>query len=91
METRVAIIGIIVEDMQSAEPLNRILHEYSNYVIARTGIPYRERGIKIISIVVDAPGDIISSMSGKIGLLPGVTAKAVYSKLPENKNEITDR
>ena len=84
METRVAIIGIIVESTESAEPLNSILHEYGQYVIARTGIPYRERGVNIISLVVDAPNDVINTISGKAGLLPGVTAKAVYSKLPEN-------
>lgn len=85
METRVAIIGIIVENMDSVEPLNALLHEYGRYVVARTGIPYRERSISIISLVVDAPNDVISTLSGKAGLLPGVTAKAVYSKLPEKQ------
>lgn len=85
METRVAIIGIIIENLDSVEPLNALLHKYNQYVISRTGIPYRERGVSIISLVVDAPNDVISTLSGKAGLLPGVTAKAVYSKLPEKK------
>lgn len=81
METRVAIIGIIVEDSGSVEKLNSILHEYGKYIIGRMGIPYRERNISIISIAVDAPNDVISALSGKLGKLPGVSAKAAYSKL----------
>jgi len=81
METRVAIIGIIVEDRGSTGRLNAILHEYADYIIGRMGIPYREKGISIISIAVDAPNDVISAMSGKIGRLPGISAKTAYSKL----------
>lgn len=81
METRVAIIGIIVEDTDSAEKLNYILHDYKNYIIGRMGLPYRDRGISIISIAVDAPQDIISALSGKLGKLPGVSAKATFSKI----------
>jgi putative iron-only hydrogenase system regulator len=81
METRVAIIGIIVEDNDSVEKLNYILHDYGKYIIGRMGLPYREKGISIISIAVDAPQDIISALSGKLGRLPGVSTKAVYSKV----------
>ncbi len=81
METRVAIIGIIVEDRDSTDKLNAILHEYGSYIIGRMGLPYRERGISVISIAIDAPNDIISALSGKIGKLAGVSAKAAYSKV----------
>ncbi len=81
METRVAIIGIIVEDSASVEKLNTILHSYGKYIIGRMGLPYREKNISIISIAIDAPPDIISALSGKLGKLPGVSTKAVYSKI----------
>lgn len=83
METRVAQLGIVVENPESVEKLNGILHQYGNYIIGRMGIPYHKRGINIISVVLDAPMDVVSSLSGKVGMLPGVAAKAVYSKLPE--------
>lgn len=79
MENRVAIIGIIVENLASAEALNAILHEYSSYIIGRMGIPYREKKISIISVAVDAPEDVISAMAGKVGRLDGVSTKAAYS------------
>ena len=79
METRVAVIGIVVENYDSAEALNNVLHEYGKYVIGRMGIPYRERHISVISVAVDAPQDVISALSGKIGKLPGVSAKTAYS------------
>ncbi|MDR1546033.1 MAG: iron-only hydrogenase system regulator [Deltaproteobacteria bacterium] len=79
METRVAIIGLVVENKDSVEELNRVLHQYSEYVIGRMGIPYSQRKINIISVAVDAPHDVISAMSGKIGKLPGVSAKTAYS------------
>ena len=82
METRVALLGIVVENPDSVEPLNRLLHQYKDFIIGRMGIPYRARGVNIISIVLDAPADAISALAGKAGMLPGVTAKAVYSKLP---------
>lgn len=81
METRVAIIGIIVENRDSVEKLNCILQEYGKYIIGRMGLPYRERGINIISIAIDAPQDIISALSGKLGKLPGVSTKAAFSKV----------
>ena len=80
METRVAVISIIVEKPEAAAALNELLHQYSPYIIGRMGIPYRARGINIISVAVDAPQDQISALSGKIGRLPGVSAKAAYSK-----------
>ena len=79
METRVAVIGIIVEQPDSIDKMNAILHAYSSYIIGRMGIPYRKRGISVISIAVDAPQDTISALSGEIGRLPGITAKTAYS------------
>ncbi len=81
METRVAVIGIIVEKIESAQKLNNILHEYSHYIVGRMGIPYKEKNVNIISIAVDAPQDIISAMSGKIGRIEGVSAKTAYSNI----------
>ena len=79
METRVAIIGIIIEKQENAGQINDIFSDYNQYIIGRMGIPYREKGINIISIAVDAPQNIISALSGKIGRIEGVTAKTAYS------------
>ncbi|MBR4765805.1 MAG: iron-only hydrogenase system regulator [Clostridia bacterium] len=79
METRVAIIGIIVENPTSVEALNSLLHEYSDIIIGRIGLPYKEKGINIISVAVDAPQDAISALSGKIGRLDGIGVNTVYS------------
>ena len=79
METRVAVIGIIVENSEATARLNEILHEYGSYIIGRMGIPYRHRGINVISIAIDAPQDAISALTGKMGRLEGVTAKTAYS------------
>ena len=81
METRVAVISIIIENPESVQTMNEILHQYSEYIIGRMGIPYRAKGVNIISIAVDAPQDKISALSGKIGKLPGVAAKATYSNV----------
>lgn len=81
MESRVAIIGIIVEEESSIEELNQILHEYGAYIIGRMGLPYPKKNINIISIAVDAPQSTISALSGKLGNLKGVSSKAAYSKL----------
>jgi len=81
METRVAVMSIIVENSESAETINAILHDYSQYIIGRMGIPYRQRNINIISIAVDAPQDVISALSGKIGKLPGVSVKTAFSNV----------
>lgn len=84
METRVAVIGIIVENEENVENLNKILHEYGKHIVGRMGLPYREKGINIISIAVDAPQDVISALTGKIGRLQGVTAKTAYSGVIKN-------
>ena len=80
-ENRVALLGVIVEDPESAEALNALLHQYKGHIIGRMGLPYRQRHINIISLVLDAPSDVISSLSGKVGMLPGVSCKALYSKV----------
>ena len=79
VDTRVAIISIIVENAEAVEELNALLHEYARYVIGRMGIPYHAKGINIISVAVDAPMDSINTLAGKLGRLHGVTAKAIYS------------
>ena len=81
MESRVAVIGILVEDRESAEAVNAILHTYGEYILGRMGIPYREKNVNIISIAIDAPQDIINTLSGQIGKLKGVSAKTAYSRL----------
>lgn len=80
METRIALIGIIVEDLDKTEKLNSILHEYSTYIIGRMGLPYREKDVCVISIVIDADNDVISSLSGKLGMIKGISVKTMYSK-----------
>ena len=84
METRIALIGIIVENPDSVEELYHLLHEYGHYIIGRMGIPYRERNLNIISVAIDAPQDIISALSGKIGRLNGIGVKTVYSNITGN-------
>ena len=79
MDTRVALISIIVKDAQAAEELNDILHQYSQYIIGRMGLPYRERNIHIISVAMDAPADVINALSGKIGRISGVSSKVAYA------------
>ncbi len=81
METRVAVISVIVETGDTVEDLNAILHDYRKYIIGRMGIPYRKHGISIISIAIDAPQDEISALAGKVGRLPGVTAKTIFSHI----------
>lgn len=80
LETRVALIGIIVEDVDAVEKLNGLLHDYGQYIIGRMGIPYREKNINIISVVVNAEADVISTLAGKLGMIKGVSVKTVYSK-----------
>ena len=79
--TRVAVMSVIVVNSDSVEKLNSLLHESGQYIIGRMGIPYRKRGINIISIALDAPQDAISALSGKIGNLPGVSVKTAYSSV----------
>ena len=80
METRIALVGIIVENVEAVESVNQILHEYGKYIVGRMGIPYKEKGVSIISIVIDADNNTISSLSGKLGMLEGINVKTVYSK-----------
>lgn len=80
MEKRIAILGIIVEEPESAPAVNDLLHQYREDIVGRMGMPYRERQLSVISVVMDAENDKISALSGKLGMLPGVSAKAVYSK-----------
>jgi len=81
MDTRIALMAIIVENTDSVELLNGILHDYGEYIIGRMGLPYRKCKVSIVSVAVDAPQDIISTMSGKIGKLDGVSVKIAYSKV----------
>ncbi|MDE7360445.1 MAG: iron-only hydrogenase system regulator [Oscillospiraceae bacterium] len=81
MGTRVAVMSIIVEDPETVQRLNEILHEYSGYIIGRMGIPYRARNIHMISIAIDAPQDAISALAGKIGGLKGITVKTAFSSV----------
>lgn len=80
METRVAVISIIIENPESVAKLNEILHKYSEYVIGRMGIPYKQKNINIISLAIDAPQDVINTLAGSLGKLDGVYAKSAYSK-----------
>ncbi|MFI3313387.1 MAG: TM1266 family iron-only hydrogenase system putative regulator [Eubacteriales bacterium] len=81
MDTRIALVGIMLEDMSNAPAVNQILHDFSEYVVARMGVPCREKGLSVISLVVDAPQDVINHLSGKLGQLAGVNAKTIYSKV----------
>ncbi len=80
-QNRVALIGIIVEDITVTDKINEIIHEFNEYIIGRMGIPYRSRGVSIISIVIDAPGDVISRLSGRLGMIKNVQAKVQYTKI----------
>lgn len=79
METRVALVAIIVREDAPVSELNELLHQYGSYIVGRMGVPYRARGVNIISVAIDAPADVISALSGKLGKLPGITAKTVYA------------
>ena len=79
VETRVAVIAIIVRDGTQVAALNDLLHQYGPYIVGRMGVPYREKGVNIISVALDAPGNVISALSGKIGRLDGITAKTLYA------------
>ena len=80
VDTRIAVIGTIVEDKSSADGVNGLLHQYGAYIIGRMGLPYEKKKVNIISIVIDAPQNVINALSGKLGHLTGVSAKALYSK-----------
>lgn len=79
METRVAVISVIVENKDAISKLNNILHDYGDFIVGRMGIPYAKKDINIISIAIDAPQDTISALSGKLGALSGVSTKTAYS------------
>lgn len=81
MERRIALIGIIVENPESVENINQILHENAGYIIGRMGLPYRQHNLSIISVVLDAPQDVISKISGRLGMLPGINVKTIHSKI----------
>ena len=87
METRVALIGIIVEKEDAVEELNSLLHSYGKYIIGRMGIPYRHKSINIISVAIDAPQDVISSVTGKIGKIDGISVKTAYSNVITKTDE----
>ncbi len=80
MDTRIALIGIIVEQLGASAEVNQILHEYSSYIIGRMGLPYKDKNVSIISVVVDAENNVISSLSGKLGMVKGISVKTMYSK-----------
>lgn len=82
-KNRLALIGIIVEDLTKTNALNDILHEYGSYVVGRMGIPYKTRGVSLISVIIDAPTNVINSLSGKLGMLEGINVKTSYTKSKE--------
>ena len=86
MEERIALVAIVVEDPDQVERLNAILHDYREHIIGRMGLPCRQEGISLISVAMRAPGGVISALSGKLGMLPGVSAKAAYAKTPTTEN-----
>ncbi len=81
MDSRVSIISIIVEDLAASHEINELLHEYGEYIISRMGVPYRKRGVSVICVVIDAPGDVTNALSGKLGRISGVSTKTVTSKI----------
>ena len=86
METRIAVIAIIVEDRGRSEEINQLLHEYGEYIVGRMGVPYREKNLSIISVILDAPQEKISALSGKLGMVPGISSKTLYSKPVEKQS-----
>lgn len=84
-DKKIAVIGIIVENYEATQQINKILHEFRHFVVGRMGIPYEQRNVAVISVVVDAPQAVISAISGKLGMLSGVSSKTVTSRLPEKE------
>lgn len=80
METRIAMVSIIVENMEATAQINDILHQNAAYIVGRMGIPYRDKGVSVIAVVLDAPADVVSTLSGKLGMLAGISVKTVYAK-----------
>jgi putative iron-only hydrogenase system regulator len=89
-DKRVAILAVVVSDANSVNDLNRILHDYSGHIIGRMGLPHGAKGINLISVALDAPLDVINSLAGKIGRLPGVSAKSAYSNVATVMEENAD-
>jgi len=85
MEDRIAVISMIIEDNNVASEVNAILHDFGKYIVGRMGIPYKEKGVSIICVVMDAPGDVASALSGKLGMIKGVSTKTVTTKRQEKK------
>lgn len=83
METRLAIIGIVIGKREAAAKLNELLHEYGSYIIGRMGVPYQNKEVSVISVIIDAPQDAINALTGKLGMLPDVNAKTMYPPLPQ--------
>ena len=81
METRIAIIGIIIYNNESAEKINSILPWLSEYIVGRMGIPYKTKSLSVISVIIDAPNDTIGALSGKLGMIPDISVKTMYSKV----------
>lgn len=79
-DQRVAVVSIVVENRESVERLNTVLHEYGEYILGRMGIPYKPKGISVLSVVLDAPTEIVNALTGKLGMLEGVSAKTLFSK-----------
>lgn len=79
-ETRISVVSIIAEDRRTAEQINTVLSAFGDYIVGRMGIPYRERGVSVICVVIDAPVEVVNTVTGKLGMLKGVTAKAIMSK-----------
>ncbi len=85
MKPRIGIVGIVVDKLNCAEQVNAILHEHARLIVGRMGIPYRERGVSVISLIVDGTNDEISALTGKLGRVPGVTVKSMVTKAPEKE------
>ena len=85
METRIAVVGIVVEEEEAVRTVNELLHQYAPYVVGRMGLPYRAKGVNIISVVVDAPENIVSALSGKLGNIKGIGVKSLYAKTSDRK------
>lgn len=79
-ETKIALVGILVEELDASAKVNALLHDYADYIVGRMGIPYRQKGVSVISVVLDAPRDVISALSGKLGMIGGISVKTVITK-----------
>lgn len=80
MENKIGVLAIMVEDLEKAEKVNELLHGARDYIVGRLGVPYRQRGVSVISVVIDAPQEILNALSGKLGMLKGVSSKVLLAK-----------